>query len=460
MLTKFRITSFLLFFLISYTLLFIKPCYAFPAFTADEGIYVIEANSGDVVLEQNADRPYVPASTTKLMTAYILTQYVDDLSQQVTVGPEVNDYGYSDSTAGLWEGEILSYFDLLNALLIPSGNDAAGTIAVNVGRIILNDPNADKDTAYNAFVDEMNKTAQEWGLVNTHFVNPHGRHSPDHFITPSEMAVIAIEAFKNEDIRKAASTPVYTLINSAGNPYNITNTNLTLFDTHTALNEQNQAVAVPNPLYTTLINAAKTGSADDGSRTFVYYSEQGDADLVGVIFNSTDTGIFTESKAIVEELSQNYSLTSFNEHNGYIDDFTLENVHYRDDNTLSVSADEFISTYTNNSEVENLTTEIRWDPIYIDDSGENLELVNTIEEDQKVGALLVLDNEEVIKTFPIYADNTINVKNFADFIVEHQIEFFTTILVFLLILFLIAYGVKKLLENKRIIKGVVHKSKF
>ena len=72
-----------------------------PAFYPDEGVYIIEENSGDVVFTQNENQTFYPASTTKLMTALVLLDHVEDLNQPVICGSEVLDYDWNDSEAGL-----------------------------------------------------------------------------------------------------------------------------------------------------------------------------------------------------------------------------------------------------------------------------------------------------------------------------------------------------------------------
>ena len=78
---------------------------AFPTYDSDEGVVVMETQSGDVLDSQNADQKYYPASTTKLMTALVMMDYVaDSLDKTVTVGDEVSQFGYESSTAGLEVG--------------------------------------------------------------------------------------------------------------------------------------------------------------------------------------------------------------------------------------------------------------------------------------------------------------------------------------------------------------------
>lgn len=427
----------------------------FPAFPADEGVVLIEFNSGDVILSQNADQKFYPASTTKLMTALVMTDYLDSWDEIVTVGDEVTDYGWSDSRAGLEQGMTLNYRDLLHALLVPSGNDAAGTIAVSIGRKILNDPNAERHAAQDAFVNAMNQKAQELGLKNTHFVNPSGTFNEDHYTTPNDMAIIAREAFKNGEVKSAASTKIYNLTDTNGVTFPIRSTNLLLFDNAAEYGRQIVANVNPedpnsaniNPYKTDLITAAKTGSTQEGGRTLVYLSEMNGENIIGVLFKTTESGIFDQSKQILEELNNNYSSVEFTEADGYYDSVNLLNVHFRNDDSIGLYAKENVTSYINNALSDTFNTEIRWNSDYIDQDTEgNLELINNIEEGSKVGALIIT-NENYSKTIPLYSDKEVKIKNWQDFILENKITVtlfaLTLIALVVLVIALVIYYRKK-----------------
>src|SRR5664279_3360261 len=116
------------------------------------------------------------ASITKIMTAIVALEH-SSLSDVVTVPREAVTVG--QSSAGLVAGEKLTMQELLGALLVKSGNDAAVTIAVHVGG------------SQTAFVAMMNAKAEELGLSDTHFANPHGLDAPGHYTTVDNLAVLA-----------------------------------------------------------------------------------------------------------------------------------------------------------------------------------------------------------------------------------------------------------------------------
>ena len=166
---------------------------AFPVMAHADGIptsscnsYMLaDATSGDILFANKPDESIYPASITKIMTALVLLENVDDLSKTVTVGAELDSLASDSSVMGLSKGEIISYEDLLYGLMLPSGGDAAVTIAVNIGGSI------------EGFADMMNNRAEQIGMTGTHFVNPHGLHDDNHYSTASDIAKLTAVALNN-----------------------------------------------------------------------------------------------------------------------------------------------------------------------------------------------------------------------------------------------------------------------
>ncbi len=100
------------------------------------------------------------------------------------------------SIAHLGRGNKLDLQTMLEAIILPSGNDAAYTAAANVGRIIKGDENISTKDAIKAFCDEMNVLAKELGAKNSHFANPDGIHDDNHYTTAADMALISKAALE------------------------------------------------------------------------------------------------------------------------------------------------------------------------------------------------------------------------------------------------------------------------
>lgn len=147
-----------------------------------KSVYLKNLDTDSVVFTKEPELRCFPASTTKIMTYIITAEHVMDLKNtRVTVKGEVLSLlnGTGSSIAGLLDGEELSVYQLLNCMMIPSGNDAALILADFVG-------GGDID----AFVGMMNDKARELGCEGTHFVNPHGLNNTDHYTTVTDMAKI------------------------------------------------------------------------------------------------------------------------------------------------------------------------------------------------------------------------------------------------------------------------------
>ncbi|MCL4367426.1 serine hydrolase [Patescibacteria group bacterium] len=135
------------------------------------------------------------ASTTKIMTALIATEYyqADDI---LTVTPEAS---VSGSAMGLQLNEKISFINVLYGMLLNSGNDAAFTLAANY------------PGGVSAFVDAMNEKATQMNLTNTHFDNPAGFDSPQHYSSAADLAKIAESLTQNSLLSKIVATKEMTV---------------------------------------------------------------------------------------------------------------------------------------------------------------------------------------------------------------------------------------------------------
>ena len=169
-----------------------------PSLSAESAI-LIEASTGDVVMEKNCDTRLPMASTTKIMTALTALSIASPETPIVTDAAAV---GVEGSSIYLTEGETLTLEQMLYALMLESANDAAEAIAIGLCK------------SKEAFADEMNRIADEMGLTDTHFVNPHGLDDEEHYTTARELSTIALHAMQNELFRTIVSTRKTTIPHS------------------------------------------------------------------------------------------------------------------------------------------------------------------------------------------------------------------------------------------------------
>ncbi len=163
--------------------------------SADKAI-VMDADTGRVIYERNADKKSLIASTTKIMTALVICEQCNVLDR-VKIPREA--VGIEGSSMYLREGEVLTVQELLYGLMLHSGNDAAMALAIYCGGTV------------EGFAQLMNDKARMLGLKNTHFVNPHGLDNPEHYSTARDLAVLACYAMENPIFAKTVSTKKVTV---------------------------------------------------------------------------------------------------------------------------------------------------------------------------------------------------------------------------------------------------------
>ncbi len=155
-------------------------------------IAVIDEGSGALLYGRDPHRHLAPASVTKIYTALVALKY-GDLNQQIHVQFDQSQL-YDSTLMGLKEGDTFTLEDLLYGLMLPSGNDAALAIANAVGG---NEGH---------FVEMMNAEAEDLGLHDSHFVNPHGLDAPGHYTSAYDLAMAARYGMTHyAEFRKLAS---------------------------------------------------------------------------------------------------------------------------------------------------------------------------------------------------------------------------------------------------------------
>jgi len=172
---------------------------------------LVDAATGRVIFEQNADEALAPASTTKVLTALLVLENVPDLSKTVTLPDDFANVG--ESSIYLEPGDTYTFIDLLHALLLRSANDAAQALAIGVAGTEA------------AFVDMMNVRVEELGLENCHFENPHGLDGETHLSSAYDLAMITAEATKIDLFNQIVATKEYTIIKEDGSELPLYNHN-------------------------------------------------------------------------------------------------------------------------------------------------------------------------------------------------------------------------------------------
>ncbi len=169
-------------------------------------VYDCNTDAFLVISGQKTERIY-PASITKLFTAYVAMQYVEP-ETQITAGDALDMVAWGSSVAKIKKGDVLTAAQLVEAMLLPSGNDAAYLLACEAGRVIQGNPNLSAAAAAEAFMSQMNSQAQAVGMTGTNFVNPDGIHDSNHYTTFADLAILGKLSMSDKTIMQHAITPL------------------------------------------------------------------------------------------------------------------------------------------------------------------------------------------------------------------------------------------------------------
>lgn len=162
---------------------------------------LVDLESGNVLAEQNSAVRMYPASLTKIMTALIAIEETEDMEQTTTLPSDIFPSLYEEnaSLAGFQPGETVTWKDLLYGVMLPSGAECCLTFARQIAG------------SEGAFVDLMNKKAEELGMNDTHFSNATGLQDKKHYSTVRDIAVLLRYALENDTFRQVFTARRYSV---------------------------------------------------------------------------------------------------------------------------------------------------------------------------------------------------------------------------------------------------------
>ena len=230
-----------------------------------EAAGVFNTTTKEVTYSQHLFDKMYPASTTKVLTAYIILKNCN-LEDQVTVSKEAVANMAGSSVCGIAEGDTLSVRDLLYGLMLVSGNDAANALAEYYSGSV------------EAFAEEMNREAKALGATGSHFVNANGLPDENHYTTVYDMYLIFQAAIQMPDFLTIIGSPSYDVSYSgaAGDTVSKTWNN-----TNKYLNEE---VKAPEGIH---VVGGKTGTPNAAGYCLVLLSEnQKGENIVSIVFKA------------------------------------------------------------------------------------------------------------------------------------------------------------------------------
>jgi D-alanyl-D-alanine carboxypeptidase (penicillin-binding protein 5/6) len=233
--------------------------------TTAASVIVVDANTGKILYEKNADQIRPPASTQKLLTALIVAES-GFLDRPVTVQPI--DTMADPVKLNIKAGDTYQRIDLLRALLVKSPNDVARCLA--------------RDNAGNveAFAGVMNRRAQELGAVHSHFVNPNGLPVPGQYSSARDLALIARAAYANPTIRSIVCLPQLVFRYANGRTRELENTNKLLR-------------RLP------YCNGMKTGYTDAAGKCLIASGTRPGKDVIVVVLGDSSSRVWRDASALL-----------------------------------------------------------------------------------------------------------------------------------------------------------------
>lgn len=255
--------------------------------TASSYIVLADITNEQVLYSKNASTKCYPASLTKLMTALVAVENTPAADTPFTVGDEVYMIDPQSSRAYLTVGTRLTLENLLQAMLLPSGNDAAYVTAVQVGQLIAGNSELNRQAALELFVKKMNETAARLGCSGTHFANPDGIHDSNHYTTAADMLKIATAVLKQEVIARTVRTVRVQETLLSGQTVNWQNSNRLLHEN--------------NAFYYKGATGLKTGYTDEAGSCLAASAERDGRTAVAIVMGSpTDGGRFQDAAGLLD----------------------------------------------------------------------------------------------------------------------------------------------------------------
>lgn len=228
---------------------------------------LIDAQTGRVLYEKQAEEKSLIASTTKIMTALVICEQTNVLDR-VKIPKEA--VGIEGSSMYLKAGEVLTIQELLYGLMLQSGNDAAVALAIYCGGTV------------EGFTELMNDKARRLGMTQSHFANPNGLDSPGNYSTARDMALLTAYAMQNPIFAQTVSTKTITIGERC-----LRNHNKLLWQMEGA-------------------NGVKTGYTKAAGRTLISSVTRMGRQLIAVTFNAPDD--WQDHKTLIEDGFSRFSV--------------------------------------------------------------------------------------------------------------------------------------------------------
>lgn len=248
---------------------------------------VMNKDTDALLYQKNGTDRIAPASTAKMITALTVLEYCSP-EEEMRVGAEIEMIHSDSSTAWLMKGDTLTVRQLLIALMLPSGNDAAYTLAVNTGKVIAGDNSLSNQQAIQIFMDKVNEKARAIGVTDSNFVVPDGYDAEGQYTTAYDLAIIAKACLEDPIISEivASNTSYEKWPNGREVTYN----------------NSNELLDPNSPYYRPEVIGLKTGTSSLGGACVVSAAVIDGETYICVVMGSTKESRFQDSVAILDKI--------------------------------------------------------------------------------------------------------------------------------------------------------------
>lgn len=380
--------------------------------TSNEAI-LYNLNDNKIIYELNKDSKVPVASLTKIMTAVVALENIDNLEEKITLTKDVFEGLEGYSKAGFQIGDVVTYEDLLYGIILPSGADAVNAIVLNTVGDLGN------------FVDKMNQKAKELNLTNTHFDNAIGMDSnPEevdesntenvnlddygNYSTAQDIATLLKYALSNDTFKKIFTTKKYTTSSNL-----VLKSSLTNYASYSNLDVSN-------------ILGAKSGFTDEAGLCLASISTINDVDYLLVTLGASTnnkSNAIKDSITIYDYYSNNYSYKEVINKNQVIETIPIKWGRVKKYDIISPNT---IKLYLKN-DID--LTNIKYEYNGID------ELNYKINKNDKLGTVQITYNDEVLTSFDVFLNE--------DLKYYHPIIYIITLFILIILLCILKFKKKK-----------------
>jgi D-alanyl-D-alanine carboxypeptidase (penicillin-binding protein 5/6) len=337
---------------------------------------LVDAASGEVIIEKNPHEKLPPASVTKVMTMLLIMEALDSgkitYEDKVTISKQAESRSTEGTRLLLEAGEVRTVHELLLGIAVESANDAC----IAMGEYIAG--------SKEEFVKLMNKRAQELGMNDTNFMNPNGLHEDGHVTSAYDIALMSRELIKHQKIFDYISKYMVDVYVGKNN------------DVLRSLTNKNKMVR----FYQGFIDGIKTGYTRQAMYCISLTAKKNNLRLISVIMGAPDVPVRTkEAKKLLDYGFANYSNYSVAKSGDVIAELPVSK---GDKNNINVISNREISVLIKKGEDKNIKKEIKLPEA----------LTAPIKKDQQVGEMILYKDDKEIAKFPLVSSSDVDKSSF------------------------------------------------